>query len=92
MKKYIIPGFAGIGKTTLEKLNPEDVIDMEIRLYKYDNFKPEYTMKQWYEMEQILNEDFLPKYLQAIKDEIENGTHKIILVWLKIDVLEFLKK
>lgn len=42
MKKYIIAGFAGIGKTTLGKINPKDVIDMEIRPYKYANYKKLY--------------------------------------------------
>lgn len=92
MKKYIIAGFAGIGKTTLGKINPKDVIDMEIRPYKYANYKNEYTLKQWYTMEHILNENYLPKYLNAIKEEIEKGTHKIIFVWLTIDVLENLSK
>lgn len=92
MKKYIIAGFAGIGKTTLEEINSEDVIDMEIRPYKYANYKNEYTLKQWYTMEHILNENFLPVYIEAIKDEIKNGTHKIIFVWLTIEVLEYLDK
>ena len=92
MKKYVIAGFAGIGKTTLGKLNPKDVIDMEIRPYKYANYKNEYTLKQWYTTEHILNENYLPKYLNAIKEEIEKGTHKIIFVWLTTDVLENLSK
>ena len=92
MKKYVIAGFAGIGKTTLGKINPKDVIDMEIRPYKYANYKNEYTLKQWYTMEHILNENYLPKYFNAIKEEIENGTHKIIFVWLTIDVLKNLSK
>lgn len=92
MEKYVIAGFAGIGKTTLGKINPEDVIDMEIRPYKYANYKNEYTLKQWYTMEHILNENYLPKYIEDVKEEIENGTHKIIFVWLTIDVLENLSK
>lgn len=92
MKKHIIAGFAGIGKTTLEEINSEDVIDMEIRPYKYANYKNEYTLKQWYTMEHILNENFLPVYIEAIKDEIKNGKHKIIFVWLTIEVLEYLDK
>ena len=92
MKKYVIAGFAGIGKTTLWKLNSKEVIDMEIRPYKYANYKKEYTLKQWYNMEHILNENFLPGYIEAVKDEIENGTHKIIFVWLTIDVLKSLDK
>lgn len=92
MKKYIIAGFAGIGKTTLGKKNPKDVIDMEIRPYKYANYKNEYTLKQWYTMEHILNENYLPKYFNDIKEEIKNGTHKIIFIWLTIDVLENLSK
>lgn len=90
MKKLIISGFAGIGKTTLAKINPKDVIDMEIRNYKYANYNPEYTLQQWYSMEHILNENFLPKYIEDVKNEIENGTHKIIFVWLTIEVLEIL--
>lgn len=90
MKKLIIPGFAGIGKTTLAKINPKNVIDMEIRNYKYSNYKPEYTLQEWYSMEHILNENFLPKYIEDVKNEIENGTHKIIFVWLTIEVLEIL--
>lgn len=92
MKKYVIAGFAGIGKTTLGEINPKDVIDMEIRPYKYANYKKEYTLQQWYNMEHILNENFLPKYIKDVKDEIENGTHKIIFVWLTIDVLKCLDK
>ena len=92
MKKYVIAGFAGIGKTTLGKFNPKDVIDMEIRPYKYSNYKSEYTLKQWYKMEHILNEDFLPGYIEAVKDEIKNGTHKIIFIWLTVDVLKSLDK
>ena len=92
MKKYIIAGFAGIGKTTLGKLNSKDVIDMEIRPYKYANYKNEYTLKQWYSMEHILNSNFLPKYIEAVKDEIKNGTHKVIFVWLTIEVLKYLDK
>lgn len=92
MKKYVIAGFAGIGKTTLGKINSKDVIDMEIRPYKYANYKNEYTLKQWYTMEHILNDNFLPRYIEAVKDEIKNGTHKIIFVWLTIDVLKSLDK
>lgn len=88
MKKHIIAGFAGIGKTTLGEINSEDVIDMEIRPYKYANYKNEYTLKQWYTMEHILNENFLPGYIEAIKNEFENGTHKIIFVWLTREVLK----
>lgn len=87
MKKYIIAGFAGIGKTTLGEINPKDVIDMEIRPYKYANYKSEYTLEQWYTMEHILNQNFLPGYIKAIKEEIENGTHNIIFVWLTKEVL-----
>ena len=90
MKKYVIAGFAWIGKTTWGRLNPKDVIDMEIRLYKYANYKNEYTLKQWYSMEHILNDNFLPEYIKAVKEEIKNGTHKIIFVWLTIDVLKSL--
>lgn len=92
MKKYVIAGFAGIGKTTLGKLNSKNVIDMEIRPYKYANYKNEYTLKQWYSMEHILNENFLPRYIEDVKKEIRNGTHKVIFVWLTIDVLKFLDK
>lgn len=92
MKKYIIAGFAGIGKTTLGKLNSKDVIDMEIRPYKYANYKNEYTLKEWYTMEHILNDNFLPRYIEAVKNEIKNGTHKIIFVWLTIDVLKYLDR
>lgn len=92
MKKYVIAGFAGIGKTTLGIINPKDVIDMEIRPYKYANYKNEYTLKQWYTMEHILNENYLPKYIKDVKEEIEYGTHKIIFVWLTIEVLENLSK
>lgn len=90
MEKLVIAGFAGIGKTTLSKLNPKDVIDMEIRPYKYANYKLEYTLKQWYSMEHILNENFLPRYIEDVKNEIENGTHKIIFVWLTKEVLKYL--
>lgn len=90
MKKYIIAGFAGIGKTTLGKINPKDVIDMEIRPYKYANYKNEYTLQQWYRMEHILNENFLPKYIEDIKEEVKNGTHKFIFVWLTREVLKSL--
>lgn len=90
MKKYVIAGFAGIGKTTLEEINPKDVIDMEIRPYKYANYKSEYTLKQWYSMEHILNKNFLPKYIEDIKEEIKNGTHKIIFVWLTREVINSL--
>lgn len=92
MDKHIIAGFAGIGKTTLGKINPKDVIDMEIRPYKYVNYKSEYTLQEWYEKEHILKDNFLPEYIEAIKDEIENGNHKIIFVWLKENVLESLSK
>lgn len=92
MKKYVIAGFAGIGKTTLGKMNPKDVIDMEIRPYKWANYKSEYTLKQWYTMEHILNDNFLPKYVEAVKDEIRNGTHKVIFVWLANEVLKYLDK
>ena len=91
MKKYVIAGIAGIGKTTLAKLNPKDVIDMEIRPYKYSNYKEEYTLQEWYKMEHIQNKDFLPKYILDIKNEVENGTHKVIFVWLSRDVLKMLK-
>ena len=90
--KHIIAGFAGIGKTVLGNKNPEDVIDMEIRPYKYANYKKEYTLKEWYEIEPILNENFIHTYFKAVKDEIENGSHKIIFVWLKTEVLELLEK
>ncbi len=92
MEKLVIAGFAGIGKTTLSKLNPKDVIDMEIRPYKYANYKLEYTLKQWYSMEHILNENFLPRYIEDVKNEIENGTHKIIFIWLTKEVLEMLER
>ena len=91
MKKYVIAGIAGIGKTTLAKLNPKDVIDMEIRPYKYSNYKEEYTLQEWYKMEHIQNKNFLPKYILDIKNEVENGTHKVIFVWLSRDVLKMLK-
>lgn len=92
MEKHIIAGFAGIGKTVLGQKDSENVIDMEIRLYKYANYKSEYTLEQWYSMEHISNDDFLPRYFEAIKDEIRNGTHKIIFIWLKTEVLEWLIK
>lgn len=92
MEKYVIAGFAGIGKTTLGKIRPEDVIDMEIRPYKYANYKKEYTLQEWYNMEHILNENFLPGYIEDVKKEIKEGTHKIIFVWLTVEVLEKLSE
>ena len=49
-------------------------------------------MNTHYSMNHILNENFLPGYIKALKDEIKNGTHKIIFVWLTIDVLKYLDK
>lgn len=93
MKKYIIAGVGGIGKTTLNEINPKDVIDMEIRPYKYANYKSEYTLEQWYNMEHIFNkEGWIEKYFEAIKKEIEEGTHKIILVWPNQRVLNWMTK
>ena len=90
MDKHIIAGFAGIGKTVLGKLDSKNVIDMEIRPYKYANYKSEYKLEQWYSMEHILNDNFLPRYFEAIKDEIENGTHRIVFIWLTIEVLQWI--
>lgn len=92
MKKYIIAGFAGIGKTTLDRKN-DNVIDMEIRNYKYADWHPDYDLHQWYrEKEHTINDNWLEKYYKAIQDEIKNGTHKIIFVWINTDVLDWMKK
>ena len=91
MDKHIIAGFAGIGKTTLSRKN-KDIIDMEIREHKYANWKSDYDLHDWYKKKHIINNNYLEKYLEAVKEEIENGNHKIIFVWLQDDVLEWLEK
>lgn len=90
MEKHIIAGFAGIGKTTLARKN-KDVIDMEIRNYKYANWNPDYDLHEWYEKEHIINDNYLEKYLEAVRDEIENGNHKVVFIWVYDDVLEWLQ-
>lgn len=90
MEKHIIAGFAGIGKTTLARKN-KDVIDMEIRNYKYANWRSDYDLHEWYKKEHIINDNYLQKYLEAVRDEIENGNHKIVFIWVYDDVLEWLQ-
>lgn len=91
MEKHIIAGFGGIGKTTLARKN-KNVIDMEIREYKYANWKSDYDLHDWYKKKHIIKDNYLEKYLEAVQDEIKNGNHKIIFIWLQNDVLNWLKK
>jgi len=91
MEKHIIVGIAGIGKTTLARKN-QDVIDMEIRNHKYANWYPNYDLHDWYKIkEHIINDNWFEKYLKDVKDEIENGNHKIVFVWMDNAVIEWLE-
>ena len=91
MEKHIIVGIAGIGKTTLDRKN-QDVVDMEIRNHKYVNWHSDYDLHDWYKIkERIINDNWFEKYIEAVKDEIENGNHKIVFVWMDNAVIEWLE-
>ena len=91
MEKHIIVGFGGIGKTTLARKN-QDVVDMEIREHKYANWKSNYDLHDWYKIkEHIINDNYLENYFKAVKDEIENGNHRIVFVWMHNEVIEWLE-
>ena len=91
-EQIIIVGFAGIGKTTLMNKYPDKVIDMEVRPYKYLNYKKEYSLPEWDSKKKIPHPDFYDNYLQAIEEEISSKKKKVILLWFAREVMGFLDK
>ena len=84
MKKLIIAGFAGIGKTTLAK-KYKNVIDLESSPYKWDYSKLENIdyEKMKGNLDRKPNPNFPNNYINAIKEAIKN--YDIICVWLNFE-------
>lgn len=88
MKGIIISGFAGIGKTTVEKKYPGRVIDMESSDFKwiYGDVQTENMLKEARKgvLNKRVNPEWPANYVEAIKNVAEN--FDVILISQQDDV------
>lgn len=91
MKKIIIAGFAGIGKTFLAK-KYKNVVDLESSRFVYD-----YTDIPHADYEKLkgtknrtLNKNFPENYIKAIKESEKK--YDVICIWLKLEMLPLYEK
>ena len=91
MKKIIIAGFAGVGKTSLAK-KYKNVVDLESSRYVYDysSFSAEEYEKLKGTKNRIPNKNFPDNYIDAIRDSIQK--YDVILIWLKLEMLPLYEK
>ena len=88
----IIAAYAGTGKTTAAKLNPETVIDFVCMPYKYylnpiQNDMDSETCKA--NSDNIMRSDWPFNYVSALKDSL--GKNKILLIPTDLNVLSLLQ-
>ncbi len=91
MKKIIIAGFAGIGKTYLAK-KYKNVIDLESSkfVYDYSNVPETEYERMKGKKDRIPNKDFPDNYIQALLESKKK--YDIILIWLKLEMLPLYEK
>ena len=94
MKGSIISGFAGIGKTTLQKMYPKEVIDLESSDYKWRYLDEETANMQKEERKgaenRVLNPEWPNNYLEAILSKVQQ--YRYVLISQGNDIRDLLDK